>query len=649
MFKQSAISVKSLATAGFTGTALLLAGCQTNSAPSAKLPLTELPVEQQAAYFEALTTKTLKTALAGEASYVALAEAIPSPLTVQIGSFSNEGAGIVAKDVKILFEDADQEFGLLIKEMRMWGANESAVTQIHAGEDARIADRVEWRNVSWIGFDALLSDLSNAGSDAVLDATLDALGEDDVDQDELPLEFNNEYANLSYEMDRVIVDGLVVNAPSVDLSTLGEGGDWTNILKVVAAIQRAASMDDVVATGTTMSFDFNQTIELEEAIDTSSMSMSMNMPLVGYHGLSDGNLDLYLIKDHTYSSAMTMKDASQTAPINLKQSGEVAYQTITGFQSSKLMEWFARGEMPSADEKDIFSLGEMEAWGFNTNINDKPYFGAKYLSLDMSDWTWFVPTDISLEIDDGLFGLEGYFDFFTNTLASSGEFEGEEAEIFDAVISVMRNNGLSEFKFDGKFDLNWNPDTGATILDSAGLTQGISAETTTFNAVLPTYDQFKNAFRQENESVRTQILGEAFENNFSFSELTYNIEDLGFLEKLFSAAVEIGQYLPEDTDGVDMLRNSTPESLRRSASGFVRIAAFGAAEEFPPAVNWLNAFADFVLEGGTFNISSKPDKPLTMKDFNKLDTVSNQDAADLLVNMLKLKIEHTPPEDTANK
>ena len=125
---------------------------------------------------------------------------------------------------------------------------------------------------------------------------------------------------------------------------------------------------------------------------------------------------------------------------------------------------------------------------------------------------------------------------------------------------------------------------------------------------------------------------------FAFRGARYQEEDKGGYDKLFGFAHSLGKEYPDQGWGA-MLGNMEPAHLRSYLGTIMRMGKSGAAEEFPPASDWLEAYASFLESGGVFEAASNPPEPIN-KAF--MDAQGDEDPEpEEIVEMFGLTVTHT--------
>ena len=91
-----------------------------------------------------------------------------------------------------------------------------------------------------------------------------------------------------------------------------------------------------------------------------------------------------------------------------------------------------------------------------------------------------------------------------------------------------------------------------------------------------------------------------------------------------------------------MMRNSSPSELRGLASGLTRMSGMQVGSAFPPALEYVNGVADFILNGGTIGLSVEPEEPLNAAAMETIEPLFAE--PDALVDYLGVEFEYSAPE-----
>ena len=79
------------------------------------------------------------------------------------------------------------------------------------------------------------------------------------------------------------------------------------------------------------------------------------------------------------------------------------------------------------------------------------------------------------------------------------------------------------------------------------------------------------------------------------------------------------------------------------ASGLTRMSGLQVAGVFPPAVEYVNGFADFLMNGGSLHLAMKPETPLdASSEAAIMGLIQDPDA---MVEYLGLEFEYTEPAE----
>ena len=627
----------------FAGVATLsVFGCQSLPNPP------ELSRDDRIAALYALGDSPLPgSVLSDEDTIRTLLNSLNPNLLVEIGSVTPEAEGSIAQNVVFTHKDLP-ELGVEIGELRIFGGNEAFASQIKAGSDAVLAARIDARDVNAFGLQSLVND--------AIDGYSTAIG--DLSQSEELGSIEPSIGNYSVHADQIIMDGAELNALSEGARAFmdrePQDGEWEEFKDVFALLARwnmAFDVDSFLVNGLAASLQMQETNDELDYMQDLSVQLAINK--TAYSGLSGGDVDLSSVDGMSYSMLMAM-NGTEIAQI----SGLYDRYIIEDFRLSPLLDYVSMGEFPSMDVDDVMSLGVWTIEGENITLNGEPYYGVEHAEIDLSKWRWVIPTSMSFDIDGGYFSLESFADYFINAMQAGiqmetddGASELEQAELNEFMSIAEQLGGaftkadMNKLGYDYELTVDWDSETGAFTSDWNGRAASFMGEEGSLSIVLPNFEDYASTVPKQGKPYDFDKLGELFVEKFTLNELDYKISDDGGLTKIFALIHEIAKALPEEDldDTAMMLRNTPPDQLRESMQGMMRMGAMMAASDFPPAVSWINAMADWVQTGGDLRIAARPDAPVGLKQLEEMSAAIDSNPT-LLADLFGVVIEHTPDE-----
>ncbi len=412
------------------------------------------------------------------------------------------------------------------------------------------------------------------------------------------------------------------------------------------AFNRAIAYDQAVAQNVTSVFAMKQ--PGSEAAGTSRVE------LYGLRGANGFDLE------HTVSVNMTTEQSTLYTEIamdsgnfeeammqnpfagtSFTQTGKLDYSVGTDLRLDKVMGFLARGELPSMGEKDLMSLGTWAMEGYSVALDDQQIFSAAKADLDMSGWTWLIPTDINYSLDDATIGLSNFGRFGMGLVPSEVAESDEEAALvlegIDRAIELLPDYDLDEITFDATGDMTWSDATGDTAASFRVFSEGNGEGLFSLAIDLPVYDAIVTAARADDDD-KEAAFEEAFTSAFAFKSLVASEEDLGGYDRLLGFAQAIGKEYPNEGWGA-MIGNMEPAQMRSYLATIIRMAKPEIEREVPQAGEWVEAMALFYETGGKIEFRVQPDQPLTIEMLESFDA---EDDPQVVLDLMNASVTHTP-------
>lgn len=587
----------------------------------------------------------------GEADLSGLLAALPNyaQVTWQSKSYDSESGATLFEGLSIGFGESGA-FGLSFETAKLWGFDDSLLIARLKGErlaeSGPLLSRMEGTNVTYFGLALALNSL--------FEATLDQLDGD------LPEGFEFGFDKLESQTDRFVVSGLALRPweltplPAEMLAGLDEdvpekGLDLIHDGQWLIALGRSLSLEKSVSIGAEVVMDMRQPgaeVSAEYSVD---FAAAENMQ--GFDIGSNISRGYTAIQSHTYNDAMA---PGEVITFSGFPSGFVMTQTqiygesaIRDLRLDTLMGFLARSELPGMTERDLLSLGTWRVTDYVSQLNDKEILTADAAYFDGDSFEWIIPSDLRFGFQGaklntgeltGFFSV--FFDMFATNAASEDMSEEDRAEMdmvregIQKAIELMPEHGLDQIPFDADFNASWNPDTGPTEFSLKFDAEGFSLNELDVEISLPDYDSLQAAFESDE---RETAIEQAFETAFAFRGVRWFEQDKGGFEKLFGFAHALGKEYPDQGWGA-MLGSMEPAQLRSYLGTMTRMGKGAAAEEFPPAVDWIEAYATYLESGGSFEFVSRPPTPITA-DF--IESFDGEPEADEVVEIFGLTVTHT--------
>jgi hypothetical protein len=333
-------------------------------------------------------------------------------------------------------------------------------------------------------------------------------------------------------------------------------------------------------------------------------------------GISGGKLGAFLAKDFEYeikqSADVRAAIAKATGPLAMLFTGplggmlapdeqRIVAKTIEwrGIDASGWLSYALKHEKPPLTAANLIDLGTVKAMKIDTFISGRQAAHSEEALVSAFKFTGLMPTKIR-----------------TQTKGDRYDFTAYMAPAEKAAIAVLKKHGLD--KVTGKSQGSWDWDTakgGASLAVTAD-TQGLAD----FDMRLD-LDGLEAA---KLEAASAAGEKDAVARIGALKSFSLKLADETLLDAMFDvSALEMG---------------GTGEELRQSTPAMLRLAGTQAEALNPRLGAVAEAFADFVAEGGTLEISAVPPAPVKFEALAATMQAAPQAAPDLI----NLKATHTP-------
>jgi hypothetical protein len=511
------------------------------------------------------------------------------------------------------------------KEMLVWGADTPGMIARFGGKNLdrtiRLFDRLELT-----GVELPTDDTSNVLRDAFTGELLDT-GETQV---------------LSGKMTvgRFVMGGVTLH-PWTHKEVKGEE-EGIAAVRLVSAMARNISVESIA-------FYDTQTEEtvLEGGTRAEMSAFYDRQILIGY---DRGNLARSASTGTTFTFDMNMPATAATATeaatpaMKTKITGAAAYSDMSGFRFAKLLEYGERGEMPPITERDLWSIGTFSVSDAHMAFDGKRLLEVGQFDMNMDKFAWFIPERISFAHKDASLNIADMI-AWADSIEPLDE-AGDTGPTVKEILAMLERTGLTKLSGDGNFALTWDSQTGTTRLESNGQTDDLYADETRFEIHLPSYAQLIPAFGKDGKTPDDKALTALFEKEFKLVGGHFAVTDGGLLDKLSLLTIEVAKMDAGKDPMLATFADSTPETVRSFASGIIMLASSEFSAELPQASKWIIGLSQFISKGGTFSVKLAPEKPLTIADFDAIET-GDEMSPKAMVDLFGLSMTHTPAAETA--
>lgn len=604
----------------------------------------EITAQARLSQLEALAEDAPDSTPADEDGLQALADALDGFATIEIGSVDAAPAGPLARDV-VFRLTSDTDVGVRVDELRAWGVNAEA----NGSGDVRIADRIDARGVEWFGFGELIEAQSNAYVDAIESSMGELAADTDVEMD-----LNASIEQYELGADRFIIDGLVIHAreeaaDSEDDGVAGAEEDgaeaFLSVMKMFADSSRRASFDASAVYGLRMSLSMDQA--------TGKTDMTMQGPFTAMSGWRRGDLDFYAARDFVYDMGVTVPETvvvdegtgvSETTPeVSMQIGGGYEFFSLEDLKLARLYEFLSNETLPPTSETDFLSLGVWRIRGEHQSFNGHEISTTEEATIDLSNFHWFVPTEIEFAARGVKYDLGALFTFSGDMAAASSPESGADLEQLEQLVAALEETGLDVVSYDMEMQGRWRPENGETTSFIELTGEEVGDWRQSFEGTLPDFEVVETMAATGEESFDWGGVSQRVLEASSLRRYSLEIADKGGLDKGFAMAVAMAKLAPEDDPGAAMMRNADPADLRISSAAMIRLMAPQAAQAFPPATEYITAVADFIQKGGVLRAEANPPAPVTAELLEGEREALQADPA-RFAELLGLTVVHEPPE-----
>ncbi|MEL6825921.1 MAG: hypothetical protein AAFN91_06680 [Pseudomonadota bacterium] len=601
--------------------------------------------------FMAFANESPVEAGASEADLSGLVASLPdyAAITWDAKSLDADSGATVFEGLSIGF-GTDPQFGMTLEDARLWGYDDDLLVARLGGErlseSGLIFTRMEATNASYFGVDLAFN--------ALFDSIFSQMDED------LPEGFEVAFERLESNVERIVVSNVGLRPwelsplSSETLSALDEdippmAIDAIHTAQWLVAIGRSVSVEKSVSENTIVNMDMRQ--------PGADLSMSMNMSLVAASGMRGFDIDTNLARG--VRSSQTNAYSGETLPgevvpmagfpagFTMVQAESYDGSSISNLRLDKLMGFLARSELPEMDERDLMSLGVWEVTGYEAQLNDKEILTAERGYFNGDQFEWIIPSDLSFGMEGAMLNtgeLTGFFQILFETFLSNpdimpeGDAEAAELEMvregIEKAIELLPEHGLDKLPFDFSASAKWDADSGPTDFAMTFDADGFGTSAFDLSLSLPIYDALLAAYESEDRDAAFET---AFQEAFAFRGARFFEEDKGGYDKLFAFANALGKEYPDQGWGA-MLGNMEPAQLRTYLGTMMRMGKSAAAAEFPPAADWLEAYASYLESGGSFEVRSAPPTPITVE---LMDSYEDEPEPEEIIEIFGLTVTHT--------
>lgn len=602
--------------------------------------------------FSALVDEQFSLADGTEADLEAVVSALPAYASMRWDSKSFDAAsGATTLEGLSIGIGSDPEFGMTFETAQVWGLETDLISARLQGqrlsETGALFTRLEGTNVSYYGVAQAFN--------VLFDSILSGIEED------LPEGVELSFDKMESNTDRVIVSGVSLRpwelsllpperVTSLDEDIPEEVVDFIHLGQTLIAVSRSVAIDKSVSIGTTASLEMRQ--------PGADWSAEFEMGFVGAANTVGMDVGTYVARDyrgtqvneytHTPMPGEVISLTGFPAGFTMAQSESYGSATITNLRLDKLMGFLARSELPGMDQRDLLSFGRWDVSDYEAELNDKEILKAERAYFNGDSFEWLLPSDVSFGMQGATLNtgeLTGFFQILFETFISEAApetaSEEEQAQMnlvregVQKAIDLLPEHGLDTLSFDANFSAKWDADGGPTDFSAAFDADGFGKSEFELGINLPDYSMLRAAYEAEDKEAAFE---DSFETVFAFLGARFYEEDKGGYDKLFGFAHALGKEYPDQGWGA-MLGSMEPAQLRGYLGTMVRMGKSPAAQDFPPAADWIEAYASYLESGGSFEFAANPPQPINKALMDGYDDVDPE--PEEIVEIFGLTVTHT--------
>jgi hypothetical protein len=334
-------------------------------------------------------------------------------------------------------------------------------------------------------------------------------------------------------------------------------------------------------------------------------------------------------------------------------SGGVDLYTMEGIRLDKVASYLARGQWPARTETDLLSLGKIMSHNERIALNGRDFYTVKESSIDASGWHWWIPTKLRFGATDAVYHVDNLASLITDMATATPPVKSadpdappspspeETAAMVKQVMDLLKKYGLDKPSMDYTLGWNWNPTTGATVVDSAFGLDNYMRMGLKYEGGMPTFKAVSDLVPDDPDKADGAAIQKVFEAASTLKLVEFSIDDEGGLEKIYGLAADAAKLAPSDPSG-GMLAGQTPQTLRNLASSGVYLLADSAEQAAPGLKALIAPFGAFLEKGGKVKFTAKPLKPLALAATGKAVEKGEMTPADF-IKALNAKSVHSPP------
>jgi hypothetical protein len=606
------------------------------------------PVKTDPAAVEKLVASLAAESFKGKATAAAdvasVRDALPKEIALTWGSLNfDQASGATVLTAAKLTPAGMPNVGLSVDEIRLWDFDAEFAKARLAGqrltETASLARRIELKGAKIFGIETLIGPAMDAYAGVIDDAVAAA------DPSAPPMDM--QLGKYDFSVGRIVINDLMLRPYELKLATLAPENEFAEVLPF---LQTYAAVSRTFAADTYAMFDLKAQMDMTQMGERVAINFALGT--YGARGMRGSDLDAAFMRGMTFEVATqagaTSPAGGPTMP-SINVSGGVELISMQETRLDKLTGYLARGEWPPRTETDLLSYGLITAKNETFAMNGQTLYSIGEMAIDARKWHWFVPTKASFKATDIVYDIAAFSNAVSGIAASVQEINANSetpaapaAMIPPEIMQALTKYGLDKPSIDFALGWDWNPTSGATVLDAGfGLDNYFTGQMK-YEGGMPTFKGVSDLIPDKVEETDGDAIGVLFAKASTLKLVDISIVDNGGLEKSFGLAAEIAALQPGEPGAPNPMANMTPEAMRSMATAGAYMLADQAAAEVPTLKPLITPLAAFVEKGGRVKITLAPKAPVEIATLVDGMT-TGQITPDAALAQLNAKVEHMPP------
>jgi|GEM_PF-3349483 len=536
-------------------------------------------------------------------------------------------------DVKVTF-DGDDRLGFAIDELVVAGfaadALEARMQGSNFEQSAVLLRYLEARNVALFGMEQFYGPLTDAYLGAVDDLTEQALGEPVPD-------VSQSLEELDFQIGRITIEDFQLLPFFLPEKSEPVAAEDKDAAEAVSALQRFAAFSRAMGAESLSMEDVSVVFEMLQ--DGEKLGITMSLPLSEVEGWQGGDYVRSYAENISYLFVGPNEEADEDFPLKqIEISGKIGSYLVENVRLDKALAWLARGEMPPTTETDLMSLGTWTVKDQTISLFDAPFYSIVSSETDLSQFRWFIPTKIQQQTQGLVFDMGSFVETITS-VAPALKNDPEVASMFD-ILAVLDDYDLAAPSMDMDFNWLWEPDAGPASLTLQTGLDGYGTMEFDLSGLLGRFNDWVDLSETSESLGGEQRFSDYVTDTVAFTNISLTMNDRGGNDRVFELLAALAEALEDTNPNSSAITGYTPKELKQLVSGGIMSMSglIGIPELRGPA----QSLAQYVSEGGTFDMALRPSKPVRLHVLDRLSKLDGPQDMWTFFEQLGLQISHTP-------